>query len=304
MQIHHIRYFLAVCNTLNFTKAAEQSNVSQPALSRAINQLELEVGGLLLRRERNLTHLTDLGNLMKPHFEKIIEGLGDIKTESKRFLTNDSAKLKLGVMCTIGPTRFAGILNSFAKDSQGITIQCDENALSNVKEKLESGEIEIALLASPESLQDQFNCQMLYRERFVVAFPPGHRFSKMNTVSFAETHDENYLDRTNCEYVQLLTDLTDESGAVHRTVYQSEREDWIQNLVLGGMGICFLPEFSVVAPGVQTRPLSEPEVWRDVCIASKPGRRFSEAAKNFIKSARAMKYAESQFTIKDAFAES
>jgi LysR family transcriptional regulator, hydrogen peroxide-inducible genes activator len=51
MQIHHIRYFLAVCNTLNFTKAAEQSNVSQPALSRAIHQLETEVGGLLLRRE-------------------------------------------------------------------------------------------------------------------------------------------------------------------------------------------------------------------------------------------------------------
>jgi LysR family transcriptional regulator, hydrogen peroxide-inducible genes activator len=299
MQIHHIRYFLAVCNTLNFTKAAEQSNVSQPALSRAINQLELEVGGLLLRRERNLTHLTDLGNLMRPHFEKIIEGLGDIKTESKRFLANDSATLKLGVMCTIGPTRFAGILSNFAKESQGITIQCDESALSKVKEKLESGEVEIALLASPESLEGELNCQLLYRERFVVAFPPGHRFSNMNIVPFAETDGENYLDRINCEYVGLLTELTDRSGAVHHTVYQSEREDWIQSLILGGMGICFLPEFSVVAPGIQTRPLNEPEVWRDVCVASKPGRRYSEAAKSFINSARTMKFADSRFTTKN-----
>lgn len=295
MQIHHIRYFLAVCNTLNFTKAAEQSNVSQPALSRAIHQLETEVGGLLLRRERNLTQLTDLGNLMKPHFEKIIDGLGDIKKESKRFLTTDSAKLKLGVMCTIGPTRFAGILGHFAKEAKGMTVQFDEGAMSDIKQKLESGEIEIALLASPKILETNLHLQPLYKERFVVAFPSGHRFAKMKMVSFADTDGENYLNRTNCEYFDLLSELTDKSGAVHNEVYESEREDWIQNLVLGGMGICFMPEFSVVAPGLQTRPLSEPEVWRDVCIATMPGRRFSGAAKSFIKSARDIKFATSQF---------
>ena len=297
MQIHHIRYFLAVCNTLNFTKAAEQSNVSQPALSRAIHQLETEVGGLLLRRERNLTQLTDLGNLMKPHFEKIIDGLGDIKKESKRFLTTDSAKLKLGVMCTIGPTRFAGILGRFAQEAKGMTVQFDEDSLSAIKQKLESGEVEIALIASSEILESNLHCQMLYRERFVVAFPSGHRFAKMKTVSFSDTDGENYLSRANCEYYSYLTELTNKSGAVHNDVYESEREDWIQNLVLCGMGICFMPEFSVVVPGLQTRPLAEPEVWRDVCIATMPGRRYSGAAKSFMKSARDIKFASSQFAI-------
>ena len=65
MDIHHIRYFLAVCETRNFTRAAEKCNVTQPALSRAIQQLEDEVGGLLFRRERNLTHITDLGALLQ-----------------------------------------------------------------------------------------------------------------------------------------------------------------------------------------------------------------------------------------------
>ena len=297
MQIHHIRYFLAVCNALNFTKAAELSNVSQPALSRAIHQLEMEVGGLLLRRERNLTQLTDLGNLMKPHFEKIIDGLGDIKKESKRFLTTDSAKLKLGVMCTIGPTRFAGILGHFSKEVKGMTVQFDEDSLSSIKRKLESGEVEIALIASSEILESDLHCQALYRERFVVAFPPGHRFAKMKTVAFADTDGENYLSRTHCEYYDHLTELTNKSGAVHNDVYESEREDWIQNLVLGGMGICFMPEFSIVVPGLQTRPLAEPEVWRDVCIATVPGRRYSGAAKSFMKCARDIKFATSQFAV-------
>jgi DNA-binding MarR family transcriptional regulator len=69
MELHQIRYFLAVAETLNFNRAAERCNVSQPTLTRAIKKLEEELGGPLFRRERKLTHLTDLGRLMRPHLE-------------------------------------------------------------------------------------------------------------------------------------------------------------------------------------------------------------------------------------------
>src|SRR5215204_6412831 len=110
MDIHHIRYFLAVCETRNFTRAAEKCHVTQPALSRAIQQLEDEIGGLLFRRERNLTHLTDLGLLLQPRFETILTGLSEVKNEASKFLCMEDAALKLGVMCTIGPRRFTGLL--------------------------------------------------------------------------------------------------------------------------------------------------------------------------------------------------
>ena len=64
MEMHQIRYFLAVAEELNFTKAAERSNVSQPALSRAIQSLEQEFGGPLFRRERSHTHLSELGRMV------------------------------------------------------------------------------------------------------------------------------------------------------------------------------------------------------------------------------------------------
>jgi len=76
MEMHQIRYFLAVCETLNFTRAAENCNVTQPALTRAIQKLEDELGGLLFRRERHLTHLTDLGRLMRPQLEQVSFGRG------------------------------------------------------------------------------------------------------------------------------------------------------------------------------------------------------------------------------------
>ena len=79
--MHQVRYFLAVADTLNFTRAAEQCHVSQPALTRAIQQLENELGGLLLRRERKLTHLTDFGRLIEPHLRQVC---ADAETASKR----------------------------------------------------------------------------------------------------------------------------------------------------------------------------------------------------------------------------
>ena len=65
MEMHQVRYFLAVARTLNFTRAADECNVTQPSLTRAIKQLEAELGGDLFRRERP-TQLTELGQRMHP----------------------------------------------------------------------------------------------------------------------------------------------------------------------------------------------------------------------------------------------
>src|SRR5882724_7842369 len=67
MEMHQVRYFLAVAEELNFTRAAEKCNVSQPSLSRAIQMLEQEFGGPLFWRERGRTHLTELGQMIRPH---------------------------------------------------------------------------------------------------------------------------------------------------------------------------------------------------------------------------------------------
>src|SRR5919108_5328137 len=99
MEMHQIRYFLAVCETLNFTRAAEQCNVTQPALTRAIQKLEEELGGLLFRRERNLSHVTDLGRLMRPHLEHVLEETEAAKSTAKGFMKLENAPLRLGVMC-------------------------------------------------------------------------------------------------------------------------------------------------------------------------------------------------------------
>ena len=96
MEMHQVRYFLAVADTLNFTRAAEQCHVSQPALTRAIQQLEEELGGLLLRRERKLTHLTDFGRLIEPHLRQLSADAEAAKSTAKKFLNLQEAQIRLG----------------------------------------------------------------------------------------------------------------------------------------------------------------------------------------------------------------
>src|ERR1051325_4423890 len=113
MEMQQVRYFLALAKTLNFTRAAEAANVSQPALTRAIQQLEHELGGPLFHRERANTHLSELGKMMLPYLEQIHTQTEAAKAQAKAVKTLENITLKIGVMCTIGPAMIAELIVKF-----------------------------------------------------------------------------------------------------------------------------------------------------------------------------------------------
>ncbi len=290
MEMHEIRYFLAVCDILNFTRAAERCHVSQPSLTRAVQKLEAELGGLLFRRERSLTHITDLGRLVRPHLERILTDADAAKTTATSFLKVKDAPLQLGVMCTIGPLRFVGFLAKFQHDNPGVELTMRDDALTPLTAALRQGHSDMAILAQPGPYEERFDPHVLYRENFVVAFPPGHRFAKMNAVRIAEVAGESYLSRMNCEYYDYLSELCERRDAKLKDAYRSDREEWVQSMVMAGMGICFLPEFSPLLPGLPTRRLTEPEVVREVSLVTVSGRRFSPAVAAFVRALKAYKW--------------
>jgi LysR family hydrogen peroxide-inducible transcriptional activator len=102
MEMHEVRYFLAACDTMNFHRAASSCNVTQPALTRAIKKLEIELGGALFRRDHSGAQLTDFGRLMRPHLEEVLGRTKNAQQVARSFLRLEAAPLTLGVMCTIG----------------------------------------------------------------------------------------------------------------------------------------------------------------------------------------------------------
>ena len=174
-------------------------------------------------------------------------------------------------------------------------MQLIESAPQVLATKLRSGEIDLALMVSTGGFPDELSAEVHYRERFDVAFAHGHRFGNTNAVPIGAIDGENYLKRINCEHYELLSDMVESHNAHSPVGFASEREDWIQNMIAGGLGICFIPEFSALIPGIQTRPLIDPEVWRDVCLVTRQGSKPSAAAERFLATLRSYPFPSSQF---------
>lgn len=113
MDFNQVRYFLALADTLNFTRAAEKCYVSQPALTQAIKRLENELGGELIDRDGKHTELTEMGKSLRRHFEQIDQIRHLVRTTAKAITSGEVAELNIGVMCTIGPRVIAKMLDDF-----------------------------------------------------------------------------------------------------------------------------------------------------------------------------------------------
>ncbi len=290
MELYQVRYFLALSEALNFTRAAEKCNVSQPSLTRAIQNLEGEFGGPLFHRERQNTHLTELGRLMHPYFEQVFRQAEAAKTAAKSFAKLDDITLKIGVMCTIGPAILADFFAAFRDRYPGVEVEMLDATGSMLGDLLQSGTIEVAIYGLPEGVGDNFHAMPLFRERFVIAVSSNHRFVGLNAVPGAKLHGEPYVNRANCEYGSYAGAMLAARGVQVKRVVRSTRDDWVQAMILADFGFGFFPEFAVTLPGLAVRPLVEPELERTINLVTVRGRPHSPAVGALLRAARLHKW--------------
>ncbi|WP_191084029.1 LysR family transcriptional regulator [Roseococcus microcysteis] len=287
MELRDITLFLAAARTLNFTRAAEECGVSQPSLSRAIQRLEHTLGGPLFARERGRTHLTALGRLVLPRLSELAERSAAIRNQAALHHRLQSADLRLGILCSIGPGVFAGFLAAFRSAQPGIDITLHDARPDRLTERLQQGELDAALMPPPAAGAERFSAEPLYEERYMVACAAGHRFAARESITMADMHGETYLLRINCENRETLGAGLTAAGAKLRVACLSEREDWIQGLVAAGMGVCFLPEYSAAQPSLVLRAVEDAPLARRIALVTVPGRRWSAPLTRFIEALRA-----------------
>jgi DNA-binding transcriptional LysR family regulator len=290
MEMQQVRYFLALARTLNFTRAAEQSNVSQPALTRAIQQLEHELGGPLFHRERANTHLSELGRMMLPYLEQIHAQTEAAKQQAKAAKKLDNVTLRIGVMCTIGPALIADLIVRFRMAHPNVDLEVTEEGSAELMEMLAKGDLNLALFGLPEGPDVRFHGLPLFQERFVIAVPPDHPLAAKNVISCADTHDQPYVSRANCEIFDAVRRQLRDMGVTWKKVFSSERDDWVQGMIKAGLGIGFFPELSVTDPGLVTRRLVDPEFTRTIMLVTVRGRPHSPAVGAFVQQARGFKW--------------
>lgn len=286
MEMQQVRYFVALAQTLNFTRAAEMCNVTQPAFSRAIQQLEHELGGPLFNRERGNSHLTELGRIMLPYIEAVEQQARAAKDLAKAVTGLKAAKLKIGVMCTIGPQLVTGLLPRFQGNNPDVEIDVIDDGAPQMIDRLERGELEIAFVGSHESLPETLHQLPIFREKFVILLPPNDPLSSQPVIQAAQLHERPYVSRSQCEVFRYVREDLKSRGIAPKVVFRSPRDDRVQGMIKAGLGFGFFPESSVTHPDVVVRPLVDPEYDRTVYLATVRGRPHSPAVGAFIREAR------------------
>lgn len=267
MDFNQIRYFLALADTLNFTRAAEHCYVSQPALTQAIKRLEAELGGELIRRDGRNTELTDLGKTLRGHFEQIDRTRHMVSTTAKAVTSGEIAELNIGLMCTIGPQMLARMLDKFQIQHPMVSIVFHDVTLASIPVMLMSGAIDAAFCARHDQAHPQLSYVGLFEEAMVIAFPPNHHFAQLEAIPLRAVANERYVDRLHCEFRDEFNDLFKRQNLGLDVAFSSQREDWIQSMVRDGVGVSIIPRYSLTQPGIDHRPIVDPVLSRSVEFA-------------------------------------
>jgi DNA-binding transcriptional LysR family regulator len=281
MEMQQVRYFVAVAETLNFTRAAEQCNVTQPALTRAIKQLEYELGGDLIRREGRNTHLTDLGNRMLPMLRQCYDSALAAKTLAKAVAKGEVSALSIAVSRSLSLHLIMDALNEMYAAFPGIQLRLKRGSAAEIAELLKSGDADIALGGPLGDNWDRLEAWPMFTESFDLVVGNEHALASRNAIELDVEliRDERFLLHSGAELTDYERQTLGAAGVDVANAHEVDSTRDMETLVSAGFGIGVVPVTALRSGKVQHLNFSGIDVRRTIAIYSVAGRpRSREAA--------------------------
>lgn len=292
MDLTQIRYFLALARTLNFTRAAEECHVTQPALTKSIQRLEEELGGALLLRERSLTQLTPLGQAMLPMLEQTHTAAKRAKDHAAGMKRQISSPLRVGLASGVPTQPFLPVLVELARQLPNFQLTLEDKSGAALCEALLRGTLDAAVVTGGADLPDRLNRWPLFTDAVVLIVPPGHALdgNAEDAVPLAALDEEAVICcGPECELLPLLGQAQRGHKAQLGHRHRADTSPRAADLVRGGLGVALSTERAIVPGGLRKRPVAGTRP-HDVLLVAVAGRPFTRTADAFIKLARAREW--------------
>lgn len=286
MKTHQIRYFVSLCEALNFTRAAERCHVSQPSLTRAIINLEDELGGRLFQRGGGPIELTPLGQFVRKHIVGVDDGLNQIRVLTNCW-RNFTAPLHIGVLDSIAPAAILGCLGTFSAKHTEVDIEIQQRDAADLQRSVGAGMLDVAFTAQHLANDRRLVWQELYLEPFVVAFARGHHFEKERVVRLTDLDGETYVDRLACDRRAEIEREMDQRKVDVKAAYRCNSEEWALHAIAHGFGVAIAPQSFIASPLLDSRLLVDPEVNRQIGMITLNRPNLAPIANMFVQHAKA-----------------
>jgi len=241
MEMHQLKYFLAIADTGNFTRAAELCHVSQPSLSQQIIKLEEEVGHRLFDRMGRRVQLTDAGRLLLEHARAVITTVENATRELRETRGQGFGRLAIGVIPTIAPFVLPQALAAFARAHPNVELIVQEDYTAHILAGLTAGELDVAIAALPIA-DENLVVEVLGTEPLLLVLPKGHHLAGKRRVLLRDISGEPFvlISDVHCLGEQVMSFCRGHE-IEPRIVCRGAQISTVQAMVALGQGISLLP---------------------------------------------------------------
>jgi DNA-binding transcriptional LysR family regulator len=267
MELRHLRYFVAVAEELNFTRAAEKLHLTQPSLTRQVHNLEEELGVRLLNRIKSQVSLTEEGKSFLVDAKRLVAASLESVKAVQRFSRGESGQLNLGYLFKFNFDLLPATLQTFYKDCPEISVNLFDMSPAEQLRALEARKIDLGFVGvRPAVIKkdlEALNWECVAHHPVVVVLPVQHSLAKKKLVKIADLKSLFFVamsEETHPGSRAWLTGICELAGFTPRILQDVELETGIMTFVAEGLGVTLAREQikKLQHPGVVFRPLQQP----------------------------------------------
>lgn len=242
MELRHLKYFLAVAEELNFTKASEKLFISQPPLSRQIIELEKELQARLFIRNNKKVELTEAGKYFEKEIKTLFQNLEKISEKTKKIAANISGEFSIAYIGSIYSSEISDLIKYLRTQFTYVNFKLFEISTTKQIEALEKGKIDLGIIRSPVK-SPQIKSQLWFRDGFSVVY--NKKITRINSEKEVPDLKNETFVFFNKDYAphyhEVLLELCAFYDFAPKIVHESNNINSIVQLVKNGLGISIVP---------------------------------------------------------------
>jgi DNA-binding transcriptional LysR family regulator len=288
MELHQLRYFVAVAELRHFTKAARGLRIAQPSVSRAVRVLEEELGTQLFHRMKGNVALTSAGEVLLPWARRVLADVDGAALEVRELADLRRGRLAVGATPSLATTLLPPALARFHAAFPGVELVLHEAGSRDLVGELEQGALDIALVILPLR-HEVLETTPLLREELVVAVAPDHPLASRKTIAIADLRGVPLvMFRDGYDLRATTLAAFRRAGFEPTLALEGGEMDGVLRLAAAGLGVAVVPSLVIDPAGpLRAVRLADP-LTRTIGLANRRDRRLTRAGREFVETVRAL----------------
>ena len=278
--LRQLRVFQSVAATRNFSRTGEAVGLTQPAVSRAIAELERELGLRLLDRTTREVELTEAGRSLSARLDRALDELDATLADVAGLADADGGKVRVASSPTLSAYLMPDCIAACARAAPRVRFLLFDRIQQHVLESVRDGEVDFGVVVQPQALDD-LHCEAILQEPFVLVTPTTHRLARATSVRWKALDGEPLvlLDAASGSR-RYVDDALARHGATCKVEQELSHPTTVFQMVQAGIGLTVMPRLAIPPGGLHrlaVRPLL-PRLERTVMLVRRRERALSPVA--------------------------